>query len=147
MEQAKSQRRGSKLSTENSKKRGMEFSKAIVIITGLLLILTLVDIRFAVREGFDVSSYATQQIITTGGIFGASIIFYLNKSKIENLSKGKIRFVLLKLRLEVKLKDKIPDESYQLILEEISELDSMLDSKLDGTLEEAIQRDVDIQNY
>ena len=147
MEQAKSQRRGSKLSTGSSKKRGMEFSKAIVIITGLLLILTLIDIRCAVREGFDVSSYATQQIITTGGIFGASIIFYLNKSKIENLSKGKIRFALLKLRLEVKLKDKIPDESYQLILEEINELDSMLDSKLDGTLEEAIQRDVDIQNY
>ena len=147
MEQAKSQRRGSKLSTESSKKRGLEFSKVIVIVTGLLLILTLIDIRCAVRGGFDVSGYATQQIITTGGIFGASIIFYLNKSKIENLSKGKIRFALLKLRLEVKLKDKIPDESYQLILEEINELDSMLDSKLDGSLEEAIQRDVDIQNF
>ena len=147
MLQAKCQREVSKLSTESSKKRGVEFSKIIVIITGLLLILTLVDIRFAVREGFDVSSYATQQIITTGGIFGASIIFYLNKSKIENLSKGKIRFMLLKLRLELKLKEEIPEESYSLILEEINELDNMLDSKLDGALEEAIQREVDIQNY
>ena len=133
--------------TGNSKKRGVEFSKLIVIITGLLLILTLVDIRFAVRDGFDVSGYATQQIVTTGGIFGASIIFYLNKSKIENLSKGKIRFMLLKLRLELKLKGEIPEESYSLILEEIDEIDNMLDSKLDGALEEAIQREVDIQNY
>lgn len=132
--------------TRNSK-RGVEFSKIIVIVTGLLLILTLVDIRFAVREGFDVSGYATQQIVTTGGIFGASIIFYLNKSKIENLSKGKIRFMLLKLRLELKLKEEIPEESYSLILEEIDEIDNMLDSKLDGALEEAIQREVDIQNY
>ena len=132
--------------TRNSK-RGVEFSKIIVITTGLLLILTLIDIRFAVRDGFDVSGYATQQIVTTGGIFGASIIFYLNKSKIENLSKGKIRFMLLKLRLELKLKEEIPEESYSLILEEIDEIDNMLDSKLDGALEEAIQREVDIQNY
>ena len=132
--------------TRNSK-RGVEFSKIIVITTGLLLILTLIDIRFAVRDGFDVSGYATQQIVTTGGIFGASIIFYLNKSKIENLSKGKIRFMLLKLRLELKLKEEIPEESYSLILEEIDEIDNMLDSKLDGALEDAIQREVDIQNY
>lgn len=131
----------------NRKKRGKEFSKWIVIIAGLLFILTLLDIREAVRECVDVSGYATQQIVTTGGIFGASIIFYLNKSKIENLSKGKIRFLLLKLRLELKLKDSIPDESYQIILDEINKMDTMLDNKLDGALEEAIQNDVDIQHY
>ena len=131
----------------NRKKRGKEFSKWIVIIAGLLFILTLLDIREAVRECIDVSGYATQQIVTTGGIFGASIIFYLNKSKIENLSKGKIRFLLLKLRLELKLKDSIPEESYQIILDEINKMDTMLDNKLDGALEEAIQSDVDIQHY
>ena len=134
-------------SYKRKSKRGGEFSKLIVIITGILFILTLLDIRGAVRECIDVSGYATQQIVTTGGIFGASIIFYLNKSKIENLSKGKISFALLKLRLELKLKDKIPDESYQLIFEEINEIDSMLDSKLNGALEDAIQREVELQNY
>lgn len=146
MGEAKSQRRGSKLSTESSK-RGTEFSKKIVIIAGLLFILTLLDIREAVRGGLDVSGYATQQIVTTGGILGASIIFYLNKSKIENLSKGKVRFLLLKLRLELKLKDIVPEESYLLIVEEIDKIDAMLDSKLDGALEEAIQQEVDLQNY
>lgn len=146
MGEAKCQRRGSKLSTENSK-RGVEFSKKIVIVSGLLFILTLLDIRGAVREGLDVSGYATQQIVTTGGILGASIVFYLNKSKIENLSKGKIRFLLLKLRLELKLKDIVPEESYLLIVEEIDEIGAMLDNKLDGALEEAIQREVDVQNY
>lgn len=127
--------------------RRSEFSKKIVIFTGLLFILSLLDLRRAVREGIDVSGYATQQILTTGGIFGASIIFYLNKSKIENLSKGKIRFLLLKLRLELKLKDQIPEESYQLILDEINEIDRFLDDKLDGSLEEAIQKELEIQNY
>lgn len=146
MAQAESQRRGSKISTESSK-RGKEFSKMIVITTGLLFILTLLDIRMAVRDGLDVSGYATQQLLTTGGIFGASIVFYLNKSKIENLSKGKIRFALLKLRLELRLKDQLPEESYQLILEEINELEAMLDGKLDGALEEAIHKEVEIQHY
>ena len=130
-----------------TKKQGTEFSKKIIIFTGLLFILTLVDIRVAVHTGVDVSGYATQELLTTGGIFGASIIFYLNKSKIENLSKGKIRFLLLKLKLELRLKDKISEESYSVILDEINEIDDMLDSKLDGALEEAIQREVDIQNY
>lgn len=139
-------RRGSKVSQRKTRKRGTEFSKKIVIITGLLFILSLIDIRFAVRAGLDVSGYATQQILTTGGIFGASIIFYLNKSKIENLSKGKVRFLLLKLRLELKLKDKIPEESYQILLTEINRIENMMDSKLDGSLEEAIQKEIEMQH-
>lgn len=146
MVQANSQRRGSRVSTASSK-RGMEFAKKIVIITALLFILCLLDIRGAVREGLDVSGYATQVILTTGGILGASIIFYLNKAKIENLSKGRIRFMLLRLRLELRLKDQIPEEAYSLLLEEINKIDRMMDSKLDGALEEAIQQEIDLQNY
>lgn len=142
----KSQRRGSKKSTVSSK-RGMEFTKKIVIFAALLFITSLIDIRGAVREGLDISGYATQVIVTTGGIFGASIIFYLNKSKIENLSKGKIRFMLLRLRLELKLKNQIPEEAYNLIMEEINEIDRMMDTKLDGALEEAIQQEIELQNY
>lgn len=128
-------------------KRGIEFSKLIVILTGLLFVIDLIDMRVLVSQGIDISSYGTQRILTLGGIFGASIVFYLNKSKMENLAKGKLRFTLLKLRLELKLKEKIPEESYLLILEEINELDSMIDTKLDGSLEDAIQREIDIQNY
>ena len=131
----------------NSARRKTEFSKKLVIVTGALFILSLFLVRVDMKEGYDISSYATQIILTTGGIFGASIVFYLNKAKIENLSKARIRFVLLRLRLEIRLKDRLPEEEYLLIMEEINEIDRMMDTKLDGALEEAIQSEVDIQNY
>lgn len=146
MAQGKSQRRRSKISL-SSVKRKTEFSKKLVVVTGALFILSLFLVRADMKEGYDISSYATQIILTTGGIFGASIIFYLNKAKIENLSKAKIRFVLLRLRLEIRLKDQLPEEQYSLIMEEIDKIDRMMDSKLDGALEEAIQSEVEIQNY
>lgn len=130
-----------------SARRKVEFSKKLVIVTGALFILSILLVRADMREGYDISSYATQIILTTGGIFGASIVFYLNKAKIENLSKGKIRFMLLRLRLELRLKDQIPEEAYYLILEEFNAIARMMDTKLDGALEEAIQREIDIQNY
>lgn len=146
MAQGKSQRRRSKLSL-SSDRRKTEFSKKLVIVTGTLFILTLFLVRGDTKEGYDITSYATQVIISTGGIFGASIVFYLNKAKIENLSKARIRFVLLRLRLEIKLKDQLPEESYNLIMDEINTIDQMMDGKLDGALEEAIQKEIDIQSY
>ena len=146
MAQGKTQRRGSRISL-SSVKRKTEFSKKLVILTGALFILSLFLVRSDMREGYDISSYATQIIVTTGGIFGASIVFYLNKAKIENLSKAKIRFVLLRLRLEIRLKDRLPEEEYNLIMEEIDKIDRMMDTKLDGALEEAIQSEIEIQNY
>lgn len=127
--------------------RKVEFSKKLVIATGALFILSIFLVRVDLKGGYDISSYATQMILTTGGIFGASIVFYLNKAKIENLSKARIRFVLLRLRLEIRLKDRLPAEEYALIMEEIDDIDRMMDTKLDGALEEAIQHEVDIQNY
>lgn len=146
MAKAKSQRRGSRVSL-SSARRKTEFSKKLVIVTGALFIISLFLVRADMKEGYDISSYATQIILTTGGIFGASIIFYLNKAKIENLSKAKIRFVLLRLRLEIRLKDRLPEEEYNLIMEEIDKIDRMMDTKLDGALEEAIQSEIEIQNY
>jgi hypothetical protein len=142
----KSKRRGSSSSLPSARRKA-EFSKKLVIATGALFILSLFLVRADMREGYDISSYATQIILTTGGIFGASIVFYLNKAKIENLSKGKIRFMLLRLRLELRLKDQIPEEAYNLMLEEINTIDRMLDTKLDGALEEAIQQDIETQSY
>ena len=137
-------RKKGKTRLPTKKRRGIEFSKLIVVISLLLFILTLLDIRELVKQGIDVSSYAIQLIITVGGILGASIVFYLNKSKIENLSKGKIRFTLLKLRLEIKLKGLLSEEQYQLIFNEIDEVEHLLETKLDGALEDAIQKEIEI---
>ena len=135
----KEDRRGSKVSTASSS----EFSKRLVIFTAFIFLFAIADLKISVIYGYDVSSYATQLIITSGALFGATVVFYLNKAKIENLSKGKIRFLLLKLRLEIKLKDKLPPEHFDTIIAEIDNIEAMMDSKLNGALEEAIQAEID----
>jgi type III secretion system FlhB-like substrate exporter len=146
MVRRESRRRGSRISCRKSIS-GVDFSKKIIIVTGIIFILSLLDLRSLAVSGVDISSYATQQILATGGIFGASIVFYLNKSKIENLSKGQIRFTLLKLRLELKLKDQIPEETYAVVIQEIDKISTMMESKLDSSLEDAINKDIEIQSF
>ena len=41
----------------------------------------------------------------------------------------------------------MPEEAYDSVAEELDELNAMLEGKLDGSLEEAIQKEIDIQNY
>lgn len=125
----------------------MEFSKKIIVVTGGLFILTLIEIAVLSLIGADLSYIATQQTITTGGIFGASICFYLNKAKIENLAKGKVKFAFTKLKLDLKLKNLVPEEQYAKVEEELNEIFDMYDRRVDSLLEESINEEITKQDY
>lgn len=64
--------------------------------------------------------------------------FYCYKARAENLSKQRIRFVLMKLLLE----DKLPPDTYSEIVNEIENIDSVLSNKLTSMTDES----VDIQD-
>lgn len=55
--------------------------------------------------------------------------------------------MLLKLRLDLKVKGKLGEAEYAEVEAEINELNTILDNKLDNSLEEAITEDVNIQSY
>ena len=71
------------------------FSKKIVFWTGLLFASQVVMANTASLLYKDTSIYV-YTIPSTAAIFGASIIFYLNKAKMENLLKIKKTKLLLK---------------------------------------------------
>lgn len=119
-----------------------EFSKKILHQTMLIFISQLIAALVFAWNGKDTSIFM-YTIPSTAGIFGAAIIFYLNKAKIENVFKGKIDF--LKLKMEM-LHDS-PIEQHEHIESELSKIDECLDSKIDSTMNEAVQEEITIQNY
>lgn len=119
-----------------------EYSKKIVFWTGVLFVSQIIAALFFSWNSKDTSIFM-YTIPSTAGIFGAAIIFYLNKAKIENVFKGKIDF--LKLKMEM-LHDS-PIEQHEHIESELSKIDECLDSKIDSTMNEAVQEKITIQNY
>jgi hypothetical protein len=117
-----------------------EYSKKVLFWTmcifGLNLVLSLVFSWY----GKDTSIFM-YSIPTTGGIFGATVAFYLNKAKIENVCKGKIQFFKFKMKYIEKHPQRADD-----IESELANIDSALNAKIDSTIDESISEDINIQN-
>jgi uncharacterized membrane protein len=80
-------------------------------------------------------------IPSVGAVAAASVIFYYNKAKTENLSKQRLRNVLLKLVVE----EKLSPEDFEEILAEIEYIDDTIDSKLSSMFEQAIDEEPEIE--
>lgn len=119
-----------------------EFSKEILHQTMLIFISQLIAALIFSWNEKDTSIFM-YTIPSTAGIFGASIIFYLNKAKIENVFKGKIDFLKLKMDM---LQDS-PEGQHEQIESELSKIDECLDGKIDSVMNEAVQEDITVQNY
>ena len=121
---------------QKKKKQKTEFSKKICIFTLILFVFSiLIAIGFSYSElPTDIFIYA---IPACGTIAAASVGFYYNKAKYENLSKQKLRNVLLKLVLQ----EKLDEESYMEISDEIDHIDDAVDSKINNLFNEAIEEE------
>lgn len=117
-----------------------EFSKKLLDQTKLIFISQLILAAVFAWCGRDTTIFV-YTIPSTGGIFGAAIVFYLNKAKIENCLKGKAEFLKLKLKL---LESCAPDQRCE-VENELSKIDEVLTSKVDQTLTEAVQENITIQ--
>lgn len=119
------------------KKKKPNFSKLLCVIGITLFVLTItVAILFAV---WGLPTEVFMYIIPAVGIIAsASVIFYLNKAKTENLSKQRIRYVLMKLLL----KDDLSADKYIEICDEIDNIDGIIDGKINSSLAESVNEDI-----
>lgn len=122
--------------------KNKEFSKKLLTQTRYIFITSLIAACVFAWQGKDTSVFM-YIIPSTGGAYGAAIVFYLNKAKMENVFKGKIAFLETKLNLMMKY----PSEHHEEIESELSKIDAALDSKIDSTMNEAVQEDINIQNF
>jgi hypothetical protein len=112
------------------------------ICTYSLITFSLVIIASIILSILGLGSEVFAYLIPSVGVVAAaSVVFYYNKAKTENLSKQRLRNVLLKLVLE----EKLTPEDYEEILVEIENIDAAIDSKLFSMLEQSIEEETEIQ--
>lgn len=118
------------------KKTTMSKILAILSITQFIIV-----VFYAIAIGvFDLNSEALSILIpSSAALATAATTFYYNKSKIENLSKQKIRGIYLKVYLEGKL----TPEAFAEIEEELNNIDATIEKKIDDSYEEAINEDIE----
>lgn len=116
--------------------KNIETSKRLLIQTRAIFICTLIiAIIFSwIGKPLDIFIYA---IPASAGCYVAAICFYLNKAKMENIFKGKVEFLKLKLDLMAQY----PDQG-EVINQEIEEIENALDEGINSKLDEAINTDV-----
>lgn len=121
------------------KKNKKEYSKKICTfcIVQFILIIVLSLICCLYGTGSELFAYI---IPVSGAMATASVGFYFTKAKAENLSKQKLRNVVLKLALE----EKIGEGDYYEIIEEIENIDATIDEKLNSMYEESIHEDSEV---
>jgi hypothetical protein len=112
------------------------------ICTYSLITFSLVIIASIILSILGLGSEVFAYLIPSVGVVAAaSVVFYYNKAKTENLSKQRLRNVLLKLVLE----EKLAPEDYEEILVEIENIDATIDGKLFSMLEQSIEEETEIQ--
>lgn len=112
----------------------IEFSKKICVFTFVIFSFTiLIGFLFSCLElNCDLFSYI---IPSVSALATASVGFYYNKAKAENLSKQKLRNILIKISLE----GKISPEEYDKIYNEIENIDAVIDTKLKEMYEKSLE--------
>lgn len=122
------------------KTKDNSYSKKLCALCMGLFISVILASFIGIAFGFNTEIFA-YLIPSTAAIATASVGFYYNKSKAENLSKQKLRNIVLKLVLE----ERINSEDYYEIIEEIENIDETITMKLDSLYQDAINEDTNIE--
>jgi hypothetical protein len=124
-----------------SKEKRVTTSKLILWATYLLFASQVFIAVLCTLKAYDTSVFM-YTIPATAGLAGATTVFYMNKSKMENVFRFKISFLEYKLDLI----DKHPDKA-EIIDKDLSSVEEALDTKVDNTMTEAINEDIEIPSY
>lgn len=127
---------------KSKEKNKLEFSKKILNETRVIFASQLLCGFYCILKGLD-TSFFIYSIPVSGGVYGAAICFYLNKAKIENIWKGKIGYLKLKINLKLHLSE----DQWNEVENELSTLEETFNMKIDSAFSEAVQSDINTQNY
>jgi len=119
-----------------------EFSKVIIAATGAIFLSQILCAVMWAWASRDTSIYS-YTVPSAGGVFGAAVVFYYNKAKMENVLKIKITF----LKFKIRMMDLVPPEKMEEIESELCDMENALDMKINEEFSNAVNEDVAIRNF
>lgn len=121
-------------------KKKTEFSKKLCkVATSIFLISVLVSIA-AAQLGIG-DSLIPYLLPSTGAVAAAALGFYFNKAKMENLSKQRLRTILIKLVLQ----EKLDEESFEELCLELDNIDETLKGKIEEMYSDSVYQDTTVE--
>lgn len=122
--------------------RPMETSKKLLLWAGVIFAISVAIGIVAAFSAIDITLFVAV-IGVTGGVFGAAVVAYENKAKMENIIK--IKMAIIKFRLAIsQYLDPVQMEQVE---NDIRAVEEAIDGKIDDTVAQAVAQDTEIQNY
>ncbi len=118
-----------------------EFSKVIIATSGAIFLSQILCAVMWAWASKDTSIYS-YTVPSAAGVFGAAVVFYYNKAKMENMLKIKITF----LKFKIRIMGLVPPEKMEEIESELCDMENALDAKINGEFSNAVNEDIAIRN-
>lgn len=122
-------------------KKRMEFSKKICIFSLVLFAVTTLIALGGGLAGLGIEALP-YVLPATGTIATASVSFYYNKAKAENLARQQLRNIIL----EEYIKKTLTKEEGEEALQKIGDISSTIDEKLDVLYQDSVVQNIDTNN-
>ena len=120
-------------------KKKSEFSKKLCIITFVNFLFCIFFSGMAAQAG--VGEVIVPYLLPSAGVLAsATVAFYFNKAKMENLSKQRLRTALIKLVLQ----EQLDEEVFEELCQELDDIDGTLQTKIESMYSDAVNQETDI---
>ena len=120
-------------------KKKTEFSKKLCIITLANFLFCIGFSGIAAQAG--VGEVIVPYLLPSAGVLtSATVAFYFNKAKMENLSKQRLRTALIKLVLQ----EQLDEEVFEELCQELDNIDGTLQTKIESMYSDAVNQETDI---
>ena len=136
-----------KLSTPTPKTTHKDNAKVLTYVTGVIFVVCLIVYAGLSLYTLQTGSYNNNDfmyaVMTSGGVFGACVAFYLNIERVGQITHMRMSYI----HFVTVLKGHLTPDEWECIYDELIQIDDTLKNGVVVAHEQATQSEIDIQHY
>jgi hypothetical protein len=134
-------------STPNPNTLHKDNAKILTYVTGVIFVICLIVYAglsvYTIRTGNYSSGDFMYAVITSGGVFGACVAFYLNIERVGQITHMRMAYI----HFVTVIKGHLTPDEWEAIYDELVQIDDTLKNGVVSAHEQATQTEIDIQHY